>query len=341
MAATRVRSCKPLLLMMLFTVLSAMAQDPPQPQRPPPPGESDAPQAPGRPPRPQLFPDGAGPGRAPGRRGGPSSDDVAPFPRPPLFEPRVLVVGFDKMDATAAAEMDTDLNVMRIILERALDAVADRGPVSALGIPLSIRGGQGGAEAMYLEGYGAFFHLRAVFPLSPDAGAGEPRAGRPAGSVWEQTRREFLQRQSGAPLDAQDNPAYDAQRVQRLEGALAEALRHAGNIRRLRPEERITIVVTSILGRRAGPFEGPGPGTRPPEAGLDVRPEPPRTPRDGRPEDARDNRRPGLPPLSIDTLALSVTKADVDALTRGELGEEAFQKKIRMNASWERESGRR
>ena len=115
-------------------------------------------------------------------------------------------------------------------------------------------GVQGPTQALYIEGYGALFLMKADFPLAapPTAEAQKPEA--PADSVWEQTRRELYMARRGRPRIVGgrivfDRPArgsvpYDEGKVKALKKALLEALKNASNMRHLKPDEAVAIAVT-------------------------------------------------------------------------------------------------
>ncbi len=162
---------------------------------------------------------------------------------------RLLVIpGANVADDTIAA-LQEDLTIMATILDRTVHLNQEPWPDRLLGgvklRPWRYDTGRE-LEAILIDGYGAIFLLEVDFPLidtpTPEA--------KPAGSktshdtTWEKTRREILGQPGGDPETLQPQSVYDASRVNELEQRLKEALRHAGNLRGLTPEDWIIVQVT-------------------------------------------------------------------------------------------------
>jgi hypothetical protein len=327
--------CRSLALAAVVAALTATAQvdfPPDAQQGPPPPRPPEGQFEPRRP----GQPFGPGPGwpdqRGPGGRGGRFGDGGAGLNRPPMVESRVVVLNLGALTEPQTQDMDADLNVMRVILERTLDEFNGQRPLSAMGIPLTLNQRFGRHEAVFLDGYGVLFRLFVTFPLSPDAGAKAGPEARAKGTVWEQARRELLQQNGGSGGDATEEILYDEARVARLKEVLTGALKHAANIRHLKPDDRVTISVTSVLGRRIpGALEQPPRPPRPPGN------EPPGAPGNGesqRPPPPNERNLP-MEPLGIDTLVLSTTKAELGRLAGGALNQEEFLRKLQVKGTWE------
>jgi len=326
--------CRPLALAVLLAALTAAAQvdfPPDAQQGPPPPRPPEGQFEPRRP----GQPFGPGPGgpdqRGPGGRGGRFGDGGVGLNRPPVVEPRVVVLNLGALTEPQARDMDADLNVMRVILERTLDEFSGQRPLSAMGIPLTLSQRFGRHEAVFLDDYGVLFRLYVTFPLSPGAGVKGGPDARARGSVWEQARRELLNQPGGPGGEVMEEMIYDDGRVTRLKEVLIAALKHAANIRHLKPESRVTLSVTSVLGRRV-----PGAVEQPPRPPHPPGNEPPGAP--GNDESQRpppNERNLPLEPLGIDTLVLSTTKADLDKVASGALGHEEFLRRLQVQGTWE------
>ncbi len=323
-------------LLAIGATLTVFAQAGPDSDNPPPPrgprqGEPDGafekgrPTQPGQPGQPFGPNNMGGPQRGPGRGPRQGNDPFASNNRPPVVEPRVVVMNLGRLDAAGAEQMDADLNVMRVILQRVVEDVNGQRTVSAMGIPLSIHERIGRHEALFIEDYGVLFRLYVAFPLSPEAGVDDRTESRQRGSVWEQARREYLYQNGGVPGDIMADMTYEAGRNRRLQQSLVTALKHSANMRLLKPEDRLTISVSSVLGRR-----NMEPGQRPAREGAQEG----NTGSQPKPM-LRDE--PGLrkEPFAIDTLVITTTKADVDALAEGKIDGAEFEKRVRVRGSWE------
>jgi len=167
-------------------------------------------------------------------------------------------------------------------------------------------------RGVFLEGYGAVFLTEVDYPLSPGPDMSEqPEQGEVEESIWEETKRElgFPRKPTGElllevlPFDvATYDPSsgltmpYDAKRVEQLQKTLLETLKHATNIRSLKPEDSVAVVVQG-----ADLTIGPGPGGR---------------------------WRLTVATSGPSVLTLRVRKSDIDAFARGELSFDAWRKKV-------------
>jgi hypothetical protein len=101
-------------------------------------------------------------------------------------------------------------------------------------------------EAMYLEGFGSLFLVGVDFPLSPPPKVQQEKPDVGVDTVWTNTKREiyspgdFSRRAKGQP-----QKDYDAERVQDLQKTIIKTLKHAANIRGLKTDEWVTVVVRS------------------------------------------------------------------------------------------------
>jgi len=141
-------------------------------------------------------------------------------------------------------------------------AQAKRNPVFPAGPYDQTRG-------VFLEGYGALFLTEVDYPLTPGRDkSSEPEQGKVEESVWEETMRElgytrkpelvvdktwsgdtdvnFLADTSTSGTWGSSSGLtirYDAKRVEQLQKTLLETLKHATNIRSLKPEDSVAVVV--------------------------------------------------------------------------------------------------
>ena len=318
-------------------VTAASAQNPPEKARPPIAAAPEAPEAPEAPQPPQAlerpsrrmpaerpaqdryqpgernrddpFGGGGGGGAVAGGYGQ-TFDAWSPL-REMFGNPsRPLVVSSSAMRAEAVANFEEDIEVMARILEKAMERAGGQGRDQRyMGIVIPGFSGNRSAQNLYLEGYGALFILNVRFPLAPEsrkqAEGGEDRSN----STWEQARREVR----GTPPPIEGRAArYSEEKVNSLKKELIAELRNATNIRALKTEEAIVIVVTSDDSANANPF-----------ANLPARMLKTRT--DSRLDPAHtESNAPARPA----TLTLRVKKSDVDALAAGKIEPADFQEKV-------------
>ncbi|MCL5282872.1 MAG: hypothetical protein M1376_23555 [Planctomycetes bacterium] len=251
------------------------------------------------------------------------SGDVVGDPfLPEQTQENVLVVPTPDLPVESLTDLTEDLSVMCRIFDKSVPATGSGGfAYGTQGDSLRWVIGQQsrGTQGLYLDGYGALFFLRVDYPLAPtqkeDAGQAKPKES--GDSVWSQTVREMNGQPGDESQSARNAPAYDAQKVENLKKTLVKTLAHASNIRMRRPQDVITLVVGALDDARVsgyGRFRSAGWGT------------------------ARTSPvRPGTaqPPAAIRNpatamLILRITKADVDALAKGQLTSAQFTEKVQI-----------
>lgn len=302
----------------LFSV-AAPAQDPPNARpRVPEPGEIPPPREPRVPkppeaPSPDRGPDGE---RKRGGGGGGVVDTEHLFdalsPLRDMFgrSPRPLVISSSAVSAEVVAEIEEDSEVMARILEKALARSSGQGQDQRyMGITIPGFSGNRSGQNLYLDGYGALFILNVRFPLTPDSGKPSDKREDRSNSTWEQTRRE-VQGEPPPPMDGR-GMKYSEEKVQSLKKELISELRNATNLRGLKPEESITIVVVGDDGAN--------------EFGLRRVPARSKTALAKRYDPAGGESE--RPPRST-TLTLRVKKSEVDAFAKDKMDFESFQKKV-------------
>jgi hypothetical protein len=174
----------------------------------------------------------------------------------------VLVVPTAETKPQDLAAITQDLNIMLRILEKELNPDRrDRlsgfywDKISGLGHYKSFFSGDDrAARAIYVQGYGALFLLKVDFPLSPPPETPqEKKTEEDIDSVWAETKREIYtpedaeRRRSGRSSRHQrgrSEEKYDAQKVENLKTTLVKTLKHAANIRILKPDESVILTVT-------------------------------------------------------------------------------------------------
>jgi len=223
----------------------------------------------------------------------------------------LIVAG--QLDATQQSEFTEDLAVMhRILLKAATKASGGSKGRTAMGIRLQFPFGQTGPSSLYLEDYGAVFFLNVNYPLVAPPAEGEPKAApdKPTDTTWEEARAELYgappgRRSTGLGMQAGATTGnqleYDPGRVGTLKAALIEVAKNTANIRHLKPNEYIVVVV-----------QGTG------------QPNPKRP--DLRHEDRSGPRGPGKTALTPTVLTIRFKKADAEATAQGKLSPEDFAK---------------
>ena len=184
--------------------------------------------------------------------------------------PRVVLVPAGAMEPERAAQLLEDLSIMSRVLDKALvQALGDEhmpqtapdGFASSGFGPQPVFGSQGDQpkQTLYLDGYGAVFLLNVRFPLiGPETGEPEEPEREPE-SLWEQTKREMREPRrearpsfapdagpsgfGGGPFATGARPAFRPELVERLRGAILASLREASNVRSLKPDEAVSVVV--------------------------------------------------------------------------------------------------
>jgi hypothetical protein len=260
---------------------------------------------------------------------------VGLFSAMPARSSRALVIPKEVGDAKSFAEIEEDLGVMAHILDKAV-AGGDK-TARAMGIPVSGRAFVTGAampQNLYVEGYGAIFLLKVNFPLQPPPNKeSEVEAKEPVSNEWEEAKREmtrpggkgqggadpfmvFEERYGAEPWNAKVTSAeYDADKVEDLKKDVIGALKNTANVRRLKADETVTVVVTGddarVLAKTIN-NSGGKPGAGKPERGVVSKTT----------SGERSKVSGGA------KLIFRVRKADAEAFQNGKLDLEAFSKKV-------------
>ena len=172
----------------------------------------------------------------------------------------VLVIPSGQISTENLIAINEDMSVMSRIFEKNIEQAqltTARGSIFASRqntLSTLLGGGRGGIQSMYLQGYGALFLLKVDFPLSPSSDVQEeekePKKEEKGDPVWQQMRQEMYEPEKADGRRRTDRPEerYDAQKVENLKTTLITALKHAANIRSLKPDESVVLTVTGIGG---------------------------------------------------------------------------------------------
>jgi hypothetical protein len=170
---------------------------------------------------------------------------------------RPLVVRTSEIDAKTIAATEEDLNIMARILAKAIPRAGEEDRLEAMGVRLFTVGLPGGVKSMQIEGHGAIFVLNVNFPLAGLTNKADESENNkePANSTWDEAKREIYGRPGaagGQPYgDRLFKEGYDPKRVEKLKDSLIDALKNAGNMRYLKPDETVTVLVKSARGGTA------------------------------------------------------------------------------------------
>lgn len=239
------------------------------------------------------------------------------LPRARSGTEEVLVILTAQTEAADLAKITEDLTIMSRILGKKLgraqpapSSVGQNLRIELLGdlFRRSWRAGATQIEAMYAQGHAVLFFINVDFPLSPPPQVQTDKVKEGGDHVWEQTRWEMAA--SNIPLEymhQRDAEArqYDKDVVEQLKTNLVKTLKHAANIRNLKADESIVLVVS-----------GPRPGIVVAEHGD---------------EPYRyqyllsDDRSP--------MLIIRAKKADIDAYSKDELDLDQFHQRVQILTS--------
>jgi len=237
----------------------------------------------------------------------------------------VLVIPSAELPADQMATIVEDMKVMSRILEKKTGVEPARHVVfTSAARSLAYRypsGGGSPAKAIFLQGHGAVFLLEVGFPLLPPAKKEAKPTSEPADPTWEQTKRELYHPVSDRIAFALPSPEpeqYDAEQVREFERQLFAALKHAANVRHLRPADCIIVVVTG----RGGPSFGKAGSVAVATGFVEA------IKQSG--GGAAAPRLRQLKRSGANVLTIRVKKSDVDAFAKGGLAFDEFRKKAEV-----------
>lgn len=169
----------------------------------------------------------------------------------------VLVIPAAELKVEDLAAITEDMTVMSRIFDKKLSQgrLITGGSWSVGTNPLSFGRDNSAIEAIYLEGYGALFLMKVNVLLSapPEAKEDKKTKEEDTDPLWTETIQEMY-----APLAntrrTRDRPEekYDAEKVEDLKETLIKTLKHAANIRNLKPDESVILTVIGKAGQSAG-----------------------------------------------------------------------------------------
>lgn len=191
---------------------------------------------------------------------------------------RVLVVPTDEIKAEELAGIIEDMHVMSYILD---ERFKETRMIQGVFVDFGDFFGRDSrtTEATYLQGYGVLFSMEVNFAFSPlpkPENQETETIAEQADSTWLRAKREVFSPQEFRRPGETDSPReYGSQMVEELKRELIKAMKHAANIRGLKPDEWVILTVIGG-GREIGEFYGyesvaPWSGSsveRPPSSGV-------------------------------------------------------------------------
>ena len=177
-------------------------------------------------------------------------------------------------------------------------------------------------ERIYLQGYGALFLMKADFPLSPTVEAEEKEIEEEADLLWEETKQEIYTpedvRRETRRRRSEQKQQYDAEKVEELKNKLIKALKHAANIRNLKPDESIIITVTGEGDQVSGTIR-----LLVKQSTIDADED-----KEVRVYEAPSSEEMSFPSTTV--MTIRVKKSDVDAFAKGKLDFDKFRQKVQI-----------
>jgi len=237
----------------------------------------------------------------------------------------ILVIPTAQMKTEDLAAITEDMSVMSRIFDKKLSQArltTGRGGWFVGLDPLFGRDSRT-TEAIYLEGYGALFLMKVNVLLSPPPETQQEKETEEEDTdpLWTETIQEMY-----APQDTRrrrgDRPEekYDAEKVKDLKETLIKTLKHAANIRALKPDESVILTVIGKAGQSANII-------------IEKIPETNKVLVKGEDKKARIYVG-GLPSnlafSSPTVLTIRAKKSDIDAFAKGQLTFDQFRQKTRL-----------
>jgi hypothetical protein len=161
-----------------------------------------------------------------------------------------VVVQFTAAERGKVEILEEDLSVMTRLIEKNLErGLGEEAVPYKMNIPLLVTSSGRSVRAMYAEGIGALFMIKLNLPLIGPSRADAKKADA-SDSEWDRIRKEMQGEEEAAALTGTPaNSDFDESHVESLKTLLLQTLKHASNIRSLRPDE---FVAVSVFGSESG-----------------------------------------------------------------------------------------
>ena len=255
----------------------------------------------------------------------------------------ILVIPAEEIKPEDLAAITEDIGIMCRVLEKNLEQEARIEPAKRMLFPF---GGNNETEGIYLEGYGVLLLLNVNFPLIPPPETKKEEPQKEEGDpVWQETKRELYSTREGmdraefgtiyALRDLElSSEKYDPEKIEQLKTTLIKSLKHAANIRNLKPEDSVIITIRGCA--PAGIVEVVGETLSSSEA--------PQTSKSRVSITSANRRRAELVHDNLLTvvskgevsggstiMTIRAKKADIDIFAKGKATLDQFRQKVRIN----------
>jgi hypothetical protein len=163
------------------------------------------------------------------------------------------VIPSGEITTEEVAKITEDMNIMSRIFQKNLQQSHIHVSGMIIGsdpFHVAFTRGKQATQGMYLQGYGALYLMKVDFPLSPGPKVEEEQETQPmteedVDPVWTQTRQDMFEPdKSRKDKSKRPEKVYDAKKVEDLKTTLVQSLKHATNIRSLKPDESVILTVT-------------------------------------------------------------------------------------------------
>ena len=146
-------------------------------------------------------------------------------------------IRFSAADNKVTQEMEEDLATMGVLIDQAIDQ-----PQTAMGIDMVLTSST--VRAMYVEGSGALYMLKASFPMFGSASGEDKVEEKSTNSEWDKAR-DAVRGTSGtyAQAKASTDVPFDPAQVEALRKVIVNAMKHGANFRHLKGDEYFSVAV--------------------------------------------------------------------------------------------------
>jgi hypothetical protein len=221
----------------------------------------------------------------------------------PIRAGSILFIPEKPVDNETVDKLAEDMQVMSMILEETANPPQDSGRQILFGgrLPRAFFGShfRPAPQATWIDGYGIVFLLEVEYPVIAinvsDAKRSAPTEDK-EDEIWQRSKNK-LKGLDQPETKEEKAVVFDPDRVELLREKLTASLKQASNIRTLSPNDRIVVVVRSII-------DGDVPGRH-----------------------AHEDTKTSVPvPTSI--MTIQATKKDIDAFAEGKLDLDKFTQKV-------------
>ena len=158
---------------------------------------------------------------------------------------RPLMIRSSRADVKVMEQLSEDLSVMTRLLEKAVAEHSDPPRAANIDIITLGAGMPNSGRSMYVDDYGVIFTLSVNMPLKAEPKVEDVKPKEPTRKgAWEETKGElFSQPRKVKRWQPSAWRQFDQEEVDAFKAALVDSLREATNIRHLKPNDMIAVVV--------------------------------------------------------------------------------------------------